>query len=362
MPRFTSTHRAGGVQVDRLEGTDFIGAVAASSVVAGQVLVKKLINPVAFTNTRCAQFAPLYQRYRYTLVEFIYEPVAAATESGQLLGFCDYDVDVELPPNDSSNLTRGAAHQGQRTNQVWESQVYPMSQAVSYTDLYVNPTGEDPRLSYQGVFYLLASADMSGIPTAGNLYVRYVLELSIPQLQVALGSPAAGLYATTGFNPSAIFGTTFAPAAPNSLVIGRKTANQISFPNLSMGTIVVVAISGNVTMTGAVAGNAAITATWVNAVPVNACGTSSNFNSTNNTTAGVFTAIATASEGQITLTLTCSNPLTSPVSSDGRVIAVALPDITAGLAAKAQGGRPGLVVHGFQRALGIRFGWSGQSA
>lgn len=181
MPRLMTTYR-NGVQYDVLEGTDLLATVSTTTADPGDVLFEQLLNPSAFGSTRLAQFAPLYQRYRFEKLEVFYEPTQPSTAAGQLLGFSDYDPTVQLLPSDPQNLPRGAAHQGQAINQVWEPAVYSMAAAPTYTDLYTDTTGEDARLTYQGVFYLLAATALGNLGALGNLYVSYRVLFSIPQL------------------------------------------------------------------------------------------------------------------------------------------------------------------------------------
>jgi len=187
MPRLTSTFK-NGVQYDVLEGTDLIGSITTSGNNPGDVLFQVLLNPSTLGTTRITQFAPLYQRFRFEDVAIIYDSTQPSTAAGQLIGFCDYDPTVQLPDQDPQNLARAAAHQGQRPNQVWQPQEYPMSASPTYTDLFTDTTGSDPRLSYQGVFYLLAASALGDLGPLGNLYIRYRVLFSIPQLDTGVSS------------------------------------------------------------------------------------------------------------------------------------------------------------------------------
>jgi len=152
---------------------------------AGDILFKQEISPSKFSSTRLAQFADLYQRYRFRRIEFVYEPVANATQSGQLLGYADFDIDNQLVRNDPTNLQIGAAHQGQAITQIWQPMVFDMGQVFTFTDLYTEQgqgDGSDPRLSIQGIFYLLAASAIPANQALGNIYVRYEIEFSIPFL------------------------------------------------------------------------------------------------------------------------------------------------------------------------------------
>lgn len=204
MPRLSSSINENGNVVDFLAGTDFLAAVSSSSegTLAGDILYKQEISPSLFLETRLRQFADLYQRYRFRKIHFLYEPVANATQSGQVLGFADFDVDNQLSLNTPENLSIAAAHQGEAITQIWEPMLFDMGQVFSFTDLYTEAgasDGSDARLSVQGVFYLIAaSVIQSGIPL-GNIYVDYEIEFSIPFLsaQVSSSRQSHGFIAAT---------------------------------------------------------------------------------------------------------------------------------------------------------------------
>lgn len=188
MPRMTSYLNYKREQIDSLTGTEFIGSVAsgATGSVAGDILEAILISPTSFSRTRLYQFAPLYQRYRFTRLNFIYEPTANATQSGQLIGFADYDVDAPLIGDTEDNLPVAAAHLGQRICQIWESQTFPFGVVDDLPMLYTSLEGQEDRLIYQGLFYLLAATSITGNLPLGNLYIEYQCEFSVPQLSPAV--------------------------------------------------------------------------------------------------------------------------------------------------------------------------------
>lgn len=193
MPRMRTTHDPTGA-IDILEGTEIIEPVSApvAGANAGDILARILINPNAFRKTRLAQFAPLYQRYRFRKLRFHYEPIANATQSGQLIGFGDYDVDNLLDTDTPDNVQLAAAHYSEGISQIWEPRVFEFgvdSVRDGFTSLYTSLTQAEARLIYQGVFYLIAASDLflsaEGKTPLGNIYISYEIEFSIPQLALA---------------------------------------------------------------------------------------------------------------------------------------------------------------------------------
>jgi len=275
-PRVTSTFRD-GVQVDVLQGTDIIGAVELDSVKeSGDVLKEVYINPSAFISTRMAQMAPLYQRYRFSSIEFLYEPVANATQSGQVIGFCTFDPDSPLEASNPLNLNRAAAFYGNRQNQIWEAASYGQHQPSTMTDLYVDPSGADTRFSYQGIFYLIAAGKLEAsgslaLGTIGQIYVRYTLEMSIPQLHAGLGSIAASRYDFTPtvvsgnlnmFGTSSVYGIT-PVGGSNTITAEATSATQLTIVGVPSSSLIAVGISAGFSGSGGVAYSAGLNWTMV---------------------------------------------------------------------------------------------------
>jgi len=171
--------------MDVIGGTEFLLSVnnPSSGSNPGDILSTILINPSLFTQTRLYQFALLYQRYRFRHLNFWFKPIANATQSGQLIGFADYDPDNILTGNGAENISIAAAHLGQMTGKIWETTQFPFGIVDDYTSLFVDADASELRLAIQGVFYLLAASEISSdISALGNIYVDYQVEFYIPLL------------------------------------------------------------------------------------------------------------------------------------------------------------------------------------
>jgi len=216
MPQMRSRLDAQGNQIDVLCGTEYIASVSsgASGNLAGDILEAILVSPSSLLQTRLNQFAPLYQRYRFAKLAFYYEPTANATQSGQLIGFTDYDVDAPLQGNSADNVSIAAAHLGQAVCQIWEGQTFPFGVVDDLPMLYTSLEGEEDRLIYQGLFYLLAATSLGNDLPLGNLYIAYECEFSVPQLAPSLVpasvlmtyqvGPASGTTATLPFGTTGV--------------------------------------------------------------------------------------------------------------------------------------------------------------
>lgn len=262
MPRLMST-MVDGVQYDRIVGTDFLTTLSsdASGNVPGDLLLSALISPTQFAQTRLYQFSQLYQRYRFRRIQFVYEPIANATQSGQIIGYADFDPDNDLLGNSINNIAIAAAHQGEAISQIWQPKVFDMEQAGSFTDLYTNPSAGDSRLAFQGVFYIIAASVIAeGLPL-GNIYVDYVADFSIPYLLNNSVVAGSDWYTFLQFN-TAVPGGSIMAWGSNS-----NTSVQLGSPVYTIGTdtITVPFLAGQtlrVAMYGVSAGTDASGSHW----------------------------------------------------------------------------------------------------
>lgn len=266
MPRLSSTLNENGNVVDILDGTDFLAAVNSAAVdtsQAGDILYKQEISPSKFLETRLKQFADLYQRYRFRKIHFLYEPIANATQSGQVLGFADFDVDNQLTLNSPENLSIAAAHQGEAITQIWEPMLFDMGQVFSFTDLYTEAGASnesDPRLSVQGVFYLIAASVINGGLPLGNIYIDYEIEFSIPFLsaQVSSSRQSHGFFQCTASAASVDVAyqtgsvTQRSARGPVQFVASNDTSQTLGWGNCRPGDVVWVEVLLNGTFTGTV--------------------------------------------------------------------------------------------------------------
>lgn len=209
MPRVTHEMSDMGQAIDVLSGTEFLFSVNnnGEGSVPGDILATLLIHPLSFFKTRLAQFSELYERYRFRKVNFWYKPSANATQSGQLIGYGDYDPDQILSENTEDNLSIAAAHLGQSVCKIWETRSFPFGIVDNYTSLFTDFSGIDDRLIYQGIYYLLAGSEIDPTVSAlGNLYIEYEIEMIIPVLQQV----SQVFQAISLSNPNPSTGQTFA--------------------------------------------------------------------------------------------------------------------------------------------------------
>jgi len=252
MPTLSSGQGGPYGSMDILRGTEFLASIntpLSPPTNKGDLLKTILINPTSFVDTRLKQFAPLYQRYRFKRLTFIYEPTAPATAAGQLIGYGDYDVDNLLTVDDPSNINQAAAHAGQAICQVWELQSFPFGIRDDYTTLFTSLTGAaENRLVYQGVYYLLAATDLPPSLACGNIYVDYEVEFYIPQLgssaiATSWSYEATGEASTNKNNPMGAHVTPAPVIGVNNLAVTYSTSisdSIFAIPQIPSGPYVVV--------------------------------------------------------------------------------------------------------------------------
>lgn len=175
-----------GRATDILCGTEYISTVTTGSEGSekGDILFSQLLNPSAIVLSRIKQFAALYQRYRFKKLNIYYGAIANETISGQVLGFCSYDVDNLLTNNEGANMNIGSAQVGKQFNQISQHQVYPFGIRDAFTTLFTSLTEAEERLVYQGVFYLLSASTIAPTVELGNIFIEYECEFSINQLAI----------------------------------------------------------------------------------------------------------------------------------------------------------------------------------
>jgi len=285
-----------------IRGTDFLSAVTSTNGgnAAGDVLTTQIANPRVLGLARLATMANLFERFKFRRLSFRYVPVANATQTGQLLGYVDYDV-IDNPTGLSGvqNLQRAAAHLGEKPVQIWEPVTWEVRDVDPLTDLYTSYDEIEPRWSAQGIFVLLAgSAIASNIPL-GNIYIDYDVDFFIPQVEEGAVNGFASSW-TAGGSPStsSILGTSVASSWNN--LNASISGNVVTVPAGSF--LVTLAVSGTgISSVSATAGSGVSVVSFFNTW--NSAGTAGQFVlAITSTTGGTFTLSATASTVTTTLT------------------------------------------------------------
>lgn len=194
-------------------------------VVEHEEFIQEVNGSVAFTNSKLAinpglyltfpwlsRMAPMYESYTFEALEFSFQPESATTATGSVMLAMDYDSSDAA----ASSKTQLAAYRGYIRSAPWAACKNTSSREdlKKRTTYYVRTgtlsANEDIKL-YDVGFLNLATNGQANTAVVGELYVRYRVKFSTPQLDtLGLGS---ALYAKTTFTSLADVGT-YAGNAP----------------------------------------------------------------------------------------------------------------------------------------------------
>jgi len=168
--------------VVRYRGEDFLGSVTTGTANAvGDILLNGLLTP-NIPNTRLSKMAATWQKYAFRKATLRYEPSVAVTQAGQLMLFWDTDPMDALHVNGSAAINVGKAHGGALT-QVAQGTKVPLTVDVN-GPLFISEYGMEPRLTYQGQFFVLAASSFSAGPlTVGSIWLDYEVEFYTQQVE-----------------------------------------------------------------------------------------------------------------------------------------------------------------------------------
>jgi hypothetical protein len=150
-----------------------------TAISPGDVLLSQVVAPNSFQGTRLYQMSKLFERYQVNHWSFNYISAVAATNVGQLLMYPEYDV-ADPATND---LQQAMAHMDSVLFNIYTSSSCEFVKADPFTDLFTDPTGDDPRLSAVGKLIMLAVANIPTNTSIGSIFMDYDITFYVPQLE-----------------------------------------------------------------------------------------------------------------------------------------------------------------------------------
>lgn len=179
-------------------GSEYMQVVSVPTggdTVVGKCLANFYLAPNEFADSRLAQFANLYEKFRFTKFRLEWDPAVAATQAGSIVIAYDPDIQDPTPPATSTGVRQYCAYEDNAVGRIWEKFTVPCSLKAPDTGYYTNAApygtwGGDDRLAYQGQVYVatVAPSNMSAPGTMGTLIMHYDCEFFVPQLETFMAT------------------------------------------------------------------------------------------------------------------------------------------------------------------------------
>lgn len=159
-----------------IQGQDYLCKLdIATTDAIGKILKSVPVTPQAFTSTKLATFAGMYEKFKFNKFSVHIVNASANTKDGGMLGFYEMDPDDALPSGAEALLRAGYAHKGHATNAYIPTSWHMPPQTVKTQDFFVDP-GTDDRLNIQAIFNLAVENTFSAAVHA-TLFIEYDLTL-----------------------------------------------------------------------------------------------------------------------------------------------------------------------------------------
>nr|UWK01936.1 caspid protein [Covert mortality nodavirus]UYB01120.1 caspid protein [Covert mortality nodavirus] len=252
-----------------LSGRDFLGVLTVKKTsdtinpAATSVLASWDVSPQAFKQTRLEYLSRIYEMYKFTKLNFEYEPAVPTTLGCQLIAYGDTDPkdDPRQAPSKEELVRIAASHAGARQFNFIQRQTIPMATRGINKFYFTGANAdENPRFTTQGKFHIIQVSDpidLNGAPIAemqaGAVYINWTCTFKVPQIEVKpstlRSTTGYGLYTIEGVRDMTFVNTTNAPCfvlgagyfngAPvqNTPVVFGSTAIEFEGPAAGEGRV-----------------------------------------------------------------------------------------------------------------------------
>lgn len=182
----------------RISGRDYLTAINVNSHNAGDIRFQTLITPYMIPNSRMAQLATIFQKWRIRKMIFHYVTSVSSATAGQLINYIDFDPASPVTNSQPTNVNIASAHSKSIPFSVWQDSDLTYGRAGQW--LFTNPNGEDQRLDTAGQFFSVCATNFSGTVALGTIYVEYVVEFALGDSSSTSNSASVGtkLYSQVG--------------------------------------------------------------------------------------------------------------------------------------------------------------------
>lgn len=183
----------------RASGTDVLLSLNVSASQKPMILARIALNPSLMEDTRLAQVASLWDRWRPNRVTLSVQAAVPSVSGGQCMIAWTSDHDHKMPPDALGRMRSAAAMQPSKIFHLWERASITPQLAPQQKWLWVDhQQGAD---SYYGVFYILLTGTPSMMTGSFNLTCTLDWDVTFDTPQLTEFTEEAVVQADTGYFP-----------------------------------------------------------------------------------------------------------------------------------------------------------------
>jgi len=170
----------------RLTGHEFLAAIDFTpppGIQSNNVCYNWFINPSNLIGTRLSTLARCYEKYFFRKVTLHFNTASPTTSSGQYGLAVDTDYADQTPDTTTQGTREFFSMKNSKMATVYESVSLTFVPADPQNIYYVNDTGYEGRIVFQGQFYLFSLFQTA---VKGSLWLEYDCELYEPQMETQI--------------------------------------------------------------------------------------------------------------------------------------------------------------------------------
>jgi hypothetical protein len=182
----------------RVKGTEFIRVLTLPTGFESGTVIYSTPNVAGPMNTRLANFAAIFERWRPYKYNYRYVPSVATTVAGSIVLASDPDVAADYPDTNTSNIPRLTSLTGHRMTALWQPAVCGIASSSDYTSLWTTDVTAgvtstvDDRFDAAGQFVLCLvtppGSNFEPGSAIGSLELEYDIEFFRPRLALSEGA------------------------------------------------------------------------------------------------------------------------------------------------------------------------------
>lgn len=235
--------QASGTSV-RLRGREFLTYITVPTTASpGDLALLLDLNLAKIRNSRVTSMVLQYARVRPHHLGLHLEPSAATTTSGALLSCVDYDPEEAylLTKGGNLQLRRINAHEGAKSNRIYERTTVELRKSQRFTDLVVDPHKSD-RLTSPGQIIVAVETPPSA-NVGMKVWFDYDITLSHPAMEAAAANSGFASYEVNGGTAPGKGPFSGPVSVPSSLLnwglvrLSPSLAEAVQFEEASDGTM-----------------------------------------------------------------------------------------------------------------------------